>query len=115
MRIRCGACAKKRIGKSRSTEFPCAPAVSVGGRGTHGDRKQRRLRLLNKVSFKGWRELGMVEQPMTDHIAVSTFLDTKSNSDCERIISIVDDATVDDFPRKAAPQSHEIPFAAENI
>ena len=56
----------------------------------------------------------MVENASSNCIAVATFLHTESNRDCERIISIVDDATVDNFPRKAAPQSTEIPFAAEN-
>ena len=57
----------------------------------------------------------MVELSFNDHVAIASFLHTKSSSDCERIISIIDDATADDLPRKAASQGSEVPFAAENL
>ena len=57
----------------------------------------------------------MVELSFNDHVATASFLHTKSSSDCECIISIIDDATADDLPRKAASHSSEGPFAAENL
>ena len=56
----------------------------------------------------------MVEHSINDYVAIGAILNTESSSDIKRIISVVDDATLKDLTRKTAPESSEIPFAAQN-
>lgn len=69
---------------------------------------------LNKVALECRRKISVVEHSSNNYVAVATFLNTKPNSDLELIIVRVEDNTIDNLTRKAAPQSSEIPFAAPN-
>ena len=70
---------------------------------------------LHKITHKCGRENVMVEHSRSLYVAIATFLDAKASIDSERIVVVVDDATHDHLSRKTAPQSSEIPFAAQNI
>ena len=70
---------------------------------------------LQNVALESGRENVVVEHSRSLCVAIATFLDTKGSIDCERIVVVVDDATSDDRSRKTAPQSSDIPFAAQNV
>ena len=69
---------------------------------------------LHEISLECRRELGMLEHSFNNDVAISAFLNTKSSSDIKCIIAVVYDAALEDLARKAAPQSSQIPFAAQN-
>ena len=70
---------------------------------------------LPKVALECGRENVMVEHSRSLYVAIATILDAKGSIDSEHIVVVVDDATPDHLSRKPAPQSSEIPFAAQNI